>query len=109
MVQACSQKFRPTDRSVLGEVAKRIVLACHAKTQPGLNGYDDCPIGKGGKVDDTSCIVGEVVEWTEAHGEAWAQLRKGKWFRDFFTCGGSLPIAGVDEFVVDDTAMEYGS
>lgn len=107
LLQPCGQKFRPTDRALLGEVAKRIVFACHAKTQPGANGYDDCPIGKGGKVDDTSCIVGEVVEWTEAHGEAWAQIRKRRWFRDFFTCGGSLPIAGSDELVVDD--REYGS
>ena len=35
--------------------------------EAGLGGvYPDTPIGKGGKRDDTSCVVGQVVEWTEA-------------------------------------------
>jgi len=108
LYQAPGQKFRPLDRHLLGECAKRIVLECHAKTQPGLSGegYKDCPIGKGGKVDDTSCIVGEVVEWTEAHGDAWNTLRKRKWFKDFFTCGGALPMHDSEEIVIED-GMEY--
>jgi len=96
-------KFRPFNRNLLGEVAQRIVFECHAKTDACANGgYRDCPIGRGGKVDDTSCIVGEVVEWTEAHGDAWSSLRRGKWFRDFFTCGGNLPTGGNDEIVIED-------
>ena len=45
LYQAPGQKFRPLDRHLLGECAKRIVLECHAKTQPGLSGegYKDCP------------------------------------------------------------------
>merc|ERR1719440_2779835 len=104
-----NQKFRPLDRSVLGEVAKRIVLQCHEKTRPVGGGYLDCPIGKGGKVDDTSCIVGEVVEWTDAHGEAWAQIRRRKWFRDFWTCGGALPVAGNDELVMSSEQYDNGA
>jgi len=90
-------KFEPISRTLLGQVAQRIVLECHAKTQPAAGGYRDCPIGIGGKVDDTSCVVGEVVEWTEAHGEAWASLRRRKWFKDFFTCGGAVPVNTEDE------------
>merc|ERR1719453_186486 len=107
LYQPPGQKFRPLDRHLMGEVARRIVIECHAKTQPGITGaYADCPIGRGGKVDDTSCIVGEVVEWTESHGEAWSTLRRRKWFRDFFTCGGNLPTADDEEIVIDQ-AYEY--
>lgn len=103
-------KFKPIDRAILGQVAHRIVLECHAKTQPGADGFRACPIGQGGKVDDTSCVVGEVVEWTDEHGEAWANLQKRRWFRDFFTCGGAVPL-GEEEFIVDDhaTRYEYGT
>jgi protein phosphatase PTC7 len=94
-----NQKFRALDRSCLGECAKRIVLQCHAKTQPP---FAECPIGKGGKVDDTSCIVGECVEWTDEHGEAWANLRRREWFRNFFTCGGALPSTDTEIVVADD-------
>lgn len=110
LYQPPGQKFRPLDRHLMGEVARRIVIECHAKTQPGITGaYADCPIGRGGKVDDTSCIVGEVVEWTEAHGEAWSNLRRRKWFRDFFTCGGNLPTGtfGDDNEIVVNDGYEY--
>jgi protein phosphatase PTC7 len=101
-------KFYPFDRSQLGQVAQRVVSACHAKTQPGPDGqYKDCPIGKGGKVDDTSCVVGEVVEWTEEHGEAWANLKRREWFKNFFTCGGAFP-SEREELVFDDR-YEYGT
>merc|ERR1719261_416824 len=62
-------------RHALGEVAKRIVHECHAKTQPP---FLPSPIGKGGKVDDTCCVVREVVEWTNDHAEAWAELRRAR-------------------------------
>jgi protein phosphatase PTC7 len=93
--------FQPISRSLLGQVAKRIVMECHQKTQPVGGMYMDAPIGKGGKVDDTSCIVGEVVEWTDEHGEAWSNLRRRKYFRDFFSCGGALPVES-EEIVVDE-------
>jgi serine/threonine protein phosphatase PrpC len=110
VVQICNEmlhqppgrKGQPLSRTLLGQVARRIVLDCHAKTQPVGGGYKDCPIGKGGKVDDTSCIVGEVVEWTDAHGEAWGQLQRRKWFRNFFTCGGALPTGDAEEIIVDN-------
>jgi len=99
-------KFHAIDRSLLGQVAKRIVDMCHEKTIPGANGYLACPIGTGGKVDDTSCVVGEVVEWTDAHGDAWANLKRREWFRNFFTCGGVMP-SGEEEIVMDDHGYEY--
>ena len=27
----------------------------------------------GGKVDDTSVVVGEIIEWTEAHTQIWSE------------------------------------
>jgi protein phosphatase PTC7 len=111
MYAPCHPKdaFVPVSRSVLGQVAKRIVQECHAKTQPSAVGYRECPIGKGGKVDDTSCIVGEVVEWTAEHGEAWANLKTRKWFRNFFTCGGALPGVDNEEITLEDAKYEYES
>jgi len=113
LYQPPGSKFKPIDRSRFGQVAKRVVKECHAKTIPGADGFKDCPIGKGGKVDDTSCVVGEVVEWTDAHGDAWASLRRRKWFRDFFTCGAGMSNIDNDEYVVEDGAggsgYEYGT
>merc|ERR1719498_777550 len=71
-------KFRPVDRHLLGEIAKQLVLESHAKTQPLDGQYRQSPIGPGGKIDDTSCLVGQVVEWTEEHGEAWSQVRRSR-------------------------------
>mmetsp|Transcript_54297 Transcript_54297/g.126428 ORF Transcript_54297/g.126428 Transcript_54297/m.126428 type:complete len:394 (+) Transcript_54297:41-1222(+) len=83
------KNFEPTDPALLGQVARRVVELCHAKTQAGPGGhYADTPIGKGGKRDDTSCVVGEVVEWTEQHSEAWARQRTKEQWQDLFTCGG---------------------
>jgi protein phosphatase PTC7 len=103
------ERFCPLDRRLLAQVAQRIVTECHAKTLPTAQGYRDCPIGKGGKVDDTSCLVGEVVEWTHEHGEAWANLKRRKWFRNVFTCGGALPVMDTEDIVSDDITYESGS
>jgi len=106
---APGSKFKPVDRHVLGQVARQLVLSAHAKTKqlPG-GAYVDTPIGKGGKIDDTSVVVGEVVEWTAAHGEAWADLRKQRWWRNVMTCGGAVPTCQND-FVVSDADHEYAS
>jgi hypothetical protein len=99
-------KFRPADRHLLGEIARRCVMESHAKTERMQNGqYRPSPIGAGGKIDDTSCLVGQVVEWTNAHGEAWAQLRSKKMWRNIFSCGGALPSC-EDEYVTPEYEME---
>mmetsp|Transcript_16056 Transcript_16056/g.44173 ORF Transcript_16056/g.44173 Transcript_16056/m.44173 type:complete len:399 (-) Transcript_16056:103-1299(-) len=84
-------KFVATKQALLGEVARRIVEECHAKTKAGRGGvYPDTPIGKGGKRDDTCCVVGEVVEWTAEQGEYWTRVRRQRKWRSLLTCGGSL-------------------
>jgi len=96
-------KFAPTDLALLGEVARRIVEECHAKTQAGPYGvYPDTPIGKGGKRDDTCCVVGEVVEWTAEKGEHWARVRRQRQWRNLLTCGGSLRSCCEDSRERDD-------
>jgi|Transcript_55352 protein phosphatase PTC7 len=94
-------KFKAVDRHRLGAIAKRLVLEAHAKTQVGPGGYRQSPIGPGGKIDDTSCVVAQVVEWTEAHGEAWAEVRQQRGWRNLFTCGGQLPSC-EDEVITND-------
>jgi len=102
------EKFVPTDRTVLGNLAQSIVEQAHAKTRPGANGYPETPIGRGGKCDDTSCVVGEVVEWTEEHAEAWTRLRNERWWKGVFTCGGNLPVL-EDEVVINSERSGRGA
>lgn len=91
------KRFHPVDRRLLGEIARRIVMESHAKTQPTQGAYRQTPIGKGGKVDDTSCVVGQVVEWTASHGDAWAKIRRDRSWQNMLTCGGSLmPVCHRD-------------
>lgn len=90
--------FTPTNPALLEQLAVRIVQECHAKTNPEANGrYPDTPIGRGGKVDDTSCVVGEAVEWTEAHSKAWAHARRRRQWSNIFTCGGLCDGVCVDD------------
>mmetsp|Transcript_91841 Transcript_91841/g.179962 ORF Transcript_91841/g.179962 Transcript_91841/m.179962 type:complete len:403 (+) Transcript_91841:1-1209(+) len=84
-------KFVPTEQALLSEVARRIVEACHAKTRPDAFGrWPDAPIGKGGKRDDTCCVVAEVCEWTKARSDAWARVRRQRRWRYLLSCGGNF-------------------
>ena len=61
-------------------LAQRIVEQCHAKTRPMANGLlPEAPIGRGGKKDDTSCVVAEVVEWTEEMQKMWEPEVSSNW------------------------------
>jgi protein phosphatase PTC7 len=110
-------KFRPTDAALLKQVARRIVEECHAKTKPGFAGqYLDTPIGKGGKRDDTCCVVGEVVEFTNVHREVWSRIRRQQQWQNLFscgaTCGGTLRSCceeGVDKGAARDYPHGPGS
>jgi len=108
MPRTTGGKFKPIDRRYLGQAARRIVLQSHAKTQRGPHGYPDAPIGQGGKIDDTSCVVAQVVEWTEAHGQAWAKIRSDRTWNNIFTCGGNLPACERDheEVIADSDEFE---
>mmetsp|Transcript_17875 Transcript_17875/g.32920 ORF Transcript_17875/g.32920 Transcript_17875/m.32920 type:complete len:461 (+) Transcript_17875:91-1473(+) len=106
--RAPGAKWRPCERNLLGAAAQRLVQLAHSKTEPVNGMYRETPIGVGGKIDDTSCLVGEVVEWTEAHGEAWAKLRTQRFWRNVFSCGGSIPTC-EDEVVVKDVDYEGGT
>jgi len=63
----------PIPKVVLTQLAQRIVQECHGKTLPDAQGRSkDAPIGRGGKKDDTSCVVAEVIEWTNKMQKRWA-------------------------------------
>jgi protein phosphatase PTC7 len=96
-----SKKFKAIDRHRLGGIAKRLVMEAHSKTERGPGGYRAAPIGPGGKIDDTSCVVAQVVEWTDAHGEAWSEIRNQRSWRNLFTCGGHLPSCEDDTYSYD--------
>merc|ERR1719498_2169285 len=80
--------FQPMQPQILSQIAQRIVEESHAKARPGPNGrMPETPIGKGGKMDDTSVVCAEIIEWTEAHSEVWAQVRRQRQWDDIVTCG----------------------
>jgi len=119
IVEICSEffnrppggKFVPTEQALMQEAARRIVEACHSKTRSLPDGnWADTPIGKGGKRDDTCCVVAEVVEWTEARSEHWARLRRQKKWRSLFTCGGTFEACCDDDEVRPGghTSRTYG-
>merc|ERR1711998_767323 len=74
---------------------------CHAKTNKGANGQmPETPIGRGGKVDDTSVVVAEVVQWTEEHERSWSPSRRRRWgFENMYLCGGNA--CSVDGYDAD--------
>jgi serine/threonine protein phosphatase PrpC len=93
-------KFQPVNRRILGQIAQRIVLESHLKTQRGPGGFRPSPIGPGGKIDDTSCVVGQVVEWTEEYGEAWEKVRNQRWWQELLVCG-TFPGGDESDHEVD--------
>lgn len=79
--------FEPTPQPVLRRLCEKIVFAAHEKS--GYHGHDrtrETPIGRGGKVDDTSVVVAEVVEWTEAHTDALRDVRRKKRLQKILGC-----------------------
>lgn len=84
-------RFQAASQDILYRIAKRVVEECHKKTERQLGGaFAETPIGRGGKKDDTSCVVAEVVEWTEEHGDHCAQKRRTRQIQkiqNFFFCG----------------------
>jgi protein phosphatase PTC7 len=82
-------KVRPISGHLLEEIAHCLVKESHGKTRQ-VNGHlHQSPIGPGGKIDDTSCLVGQVLEFTSEQGDAWAKVRNRKWWQKMFT----LPFA----------------
>jgi len=117
IIDACNDTLPPLDpgepfamrpASVLRGLAKRLVLDAHKKSgEDGRERILESPIGKGGKVDDTSVVVAEVVEWTQAHRDAWREMRRHRKLRKMFACGGftkafsSCPGMSSDEIRQD--------
>ena len=92
--------------AALRSLAQAIVEQCHAKTRPLPNGQlAEAPIGRGGKKDDTSCVVAEVVEWTREMQKIWTPKQQpwpqswfgsvGSWF-DMNACCGASPDSDDD-------------
>jgi protein phosphatase PTC7 len=116
IVAICNHYFKPAkpgsdhvpiDPSLLREASERIVKNSHGKSDSTRGIFADAPIGKGGKVDDTSVIVAEVVEWTDAHREICnkvrARRRRGHGgSHSSFSC--TACEADEDEFVVKPSA-----
>jgi protein phosphatase PTC7 len=81
-------RFEPTQPAVFETIARRIVAESHSKSFPGPHGgLLDSPIGVGGKIDDTSCVVGEVVEWTRERRTIWERTHEQRPQNNCFFCG----------------------
>merc|ERR1711933_634822 len=109
-----SNKFTPQQPAVLEQIARCIVAECHKKTERGPRGeLAESPIGKGGKIDDTSCVVGEVIEWTKQHSEMWSKVQRqrnssgGAFFGNgFLKCNSK---SNGSEFGSEYDGSDYGS
>jgi hypothetical protein len=89
-------KFCQTEPSVLEHIARTIVAECHRKTERGHNGEPrDSPIGLGGKVDDTCCVVGEVVEWTKHHSLMWSKAHSKRSMNTGILCSLSNNLGAL--------------
>jgi serine/threonine protein phosphatase PrpC len=105
--------FQAQQPSVLSQIAQRIIHECHNKTRQVNGRMPETPIGKGGKMDDTSVVVAEVIEWTEAHSKIWAQVRRQKDWDDLVTCngvmGGACRTCGSTEDDIDEHEESYSN
>lgn len=96
VVEICNQKlppsepsgpFMPARPSLLLEIAHCIVQKAHAKSEIRLDRpMQHTPLGVGGKADDTSVVVAEVVEWTRARRQAWERNRGMSSWRRILVC-----------------------
>lgn len=105
--------FFPAQTAVLEQAARRIVAEAHGKCGGGYGGASfETPIGRGGKADDTSVVVGEVVEWTQRHNEIWAEVRRKHRWNSLLSCGNlGLNSCSVHtcQFDKDDSDSEKES
>lgn len=69
-------QFMASSPALLSQISQEIIARAHAKTNVDeFNQLPDTPIGQGGKMDDTSIVVAEVVEWTETHNQILQEVR----------------------------------
>lgn len=81
--------FKAAPAPIIRALCEKIIYAAHQKSGPdGKSRSASTPIGRGGKVDDTSIIVAQVVEWTEAHRSAMREARSKKRIQKFLGCIG---------------------
>ncbi|CAE8662475.1 unnamed protein product [Polarella glacialis] len=92
----------PLPQEALAHLCRAIVLASHSKSQRQANGrLPECPIGIGGKVDDTSVVVAEVIEWTEEDKGRSGPQRRRKKQQGLWACGDFECCRGASEEEVD--------
>ncbi|CAE8720995.1 unnamed protein product [Polarella glacialis] len=120
IVEICNQKlpprasagrdFEPADSNTFLEIAQCLVQKAHSKSDiSGRCPPQSTPVGFGGKADDTSVLVAEVVEWTAAKREDWEQ---GQWQRSswgqMFGCGhdgySAAEATSDSDFEEDETS-----
>eukprot|EP00392_Amoebophrya_sp_AT5.2_P000523 g524.t1 len=77
----------PQTSDTLKETCRAIVAAAHEKSgADGKNSISTTPIGYGGKIDDTSCVIGEVVEYTKFHADLIHRTRRQQKMRKVKNC-----------------------
>ncbi|CAE8683265.1 unnamed protein product [Polarella glacialis] len=97
----------PLPQEALAHLSRAIVMASHSKSQRQANGrLPECPIGIGGKVDDTSVVVAEVLEWTEEYKGRSGPQRRRKEQRGLWACGDFECCGGVSEEELDLSNIE---
>jgi len=84
--------FEPACPSRLSSIGRTLVEKAHSKCAMGFGRPAQLtPVGEGGKVDDTSVVVAEVIEWTPTLCQAWAKAhRRPSAFASLFSCGTTM-------------------
>lgn len=82
--------FVPAHPAVLSNIAHCIIKRAHAKSKlaKSFAAQEDTPVGIGGKADDTSVVVAEVVEWTQTRREMWERSQSKPVWNSLFACNG---------------------
>lgn len=103
-----TNSFSPASSEDLEDLARRLVQAAHMKSGGRAHAT---PVGLGGKADDTSVVVAEVVEWTP-RCESWARCHRAKkrsnWL-DMFACSTSPCVQAEDSANESEDEREANS
>jgi len=90
--------FVPAEPALLRQMARHIVHQAHCKTKPGAKRHlPDAPIGKGGKMDDTSVVIAELVACSEDMYDTWSHYHRDLQWDSLFSCNPAFSQCGVDD------------
>ncbi|CAD7955917.1 unnamed protein product [Amoebophrya sp. A120] len=92
-----SSAYTPQTSETLKKTCEAVVAAAMAKCDEDGRGLAPTPFGYGGKADDTTCVIGEVVAYTKYHADLIHRARRQRKLRKFYGCvqTACLPVTCI--------------